>query len=344
MAEVMVFILAAGVIAVALLFAFINGFHDGCNVLATMVSSRSLPPRYALILGASSEFLGAIFLGRGVAKTVGLGILNIRFVTLWVVLAALLGAIIWNLITWYFGIPSSSSHALIGGLIGSGLAEAFFLGSHHLEVVNWISLGWIFVVLFISPPVGLLLGFLVTRLSFFLSRGASPKINRVFKILQVGSSFFIGLTHASNDAPKTMGVILMVLCILSLRKGVKVSFTVPGWVVYSSSFFLALGVLRVGWRIMRTVGTKIYRIRPIHGFGAQTGASIIILLSSLTGFPVSTTQIVNSSVMGAGASEKPKAVRWNVTRSILLTWIITIPLSALIAAGIYLLIRVLLII
>jgi len=276
MAEVMVFILAAGVIAVALLFAFINGFHDGCNVLATMVSSRSLPPRYALILGASSEFLGAIFLGRGVAKTVGLGILNIRFVTLWVVLAALLGAIIWNLITWYFGIPSSSSHALIGGLIGSGLAEAFFLGSHHLEVVNWISLGWIFVVLFIS--------------------------------------------------------------------GVKVSFTVPGWVVYSSSFFLALGVLRVGWRIMRTVGTKIYRIRPIHGFGAQTGASIIILLSSLTGFPVSTTQIVNSSVMGAGASEKPKAVRWNVTRSILLTWIITIPLSALIAAGIYLLIRVLLII
>lgn len=339
MAEVMTFIFASVVIGVALFFAFINGFHDGCNVLATMVSSRSLSPRYALILGALSEFLGAILLGRGVAKTVGLGILNVRLITLWVVLSALIGAILWNLITWWWGIPSSSSHALIGGLLGAALAESFFLKLSGIQVINWLNVGWIFMVLFISPPLGLLLGFLVTRFSFFLSKSASPKVNKLFKNLQVASSFFIGLTHASNDAPKTMGVILMVLSILSLKKGGNISFNIPSWVVYSSAFFLALGVLRVGWRIMRTLGTKLYRIRPIHGFGAQSGASLIILLSSLTGFPVSTTQIVNSSVMGAGASERPKAVRWSVIKGILLTWIVTIPASAFIAAGIYLLLR-----
>lgn len=276
MVELLILIFASVVIAVALLFAFINGFHDGCNVLATMVSSRSLSPRYALILGASSEFLGAILLGREVARTIGLGILNIRLITLWVVLSALIGAIIWNLVTWWWGIPSSSSHALIGGLLGSGLAESFFLNLSPTKVVNWVNVGWIFIVLFISPPLGMGLGFLVTRFSFFLSKGASPRINRVFKNLQVASSFFIGLTHASNDAPKTMGVIMMSLIIANLQKE-DVSFIIPSWVVYSSAFFLGFGVLRVGWRIMKTLGARLYRIRPIHGFGAQIGASLIIL-------------------------------------------------------------------
>jgi len=340
--EVTIFIFAGGIVVVAFLFAFINGFHDGCNVLATVISSRSLPSRYALILGASSEFLGAIFFGKAVAKTVGLRILNVELITLWVILTALMGAILWNLITWYWSIPSSSSHALIGGLLGAALAESFFLRSLSSEIIHWPSVGWIFIILFISPPVGLLLGFLFTRISFFLSRGASPRANRVFKNLQVASSFFIGLSHGSNDAPKTMGIILMVLSILSLQKGEKINFVIPNWVVWASAFFLSLGVLKVGWRIMKTVGKGLYRIRPIHGFGAQSGATFVILLSSITGFPVSTTQIVNSSVIGAGTAERPKAVRWNVMWNILLAWVITIPGSAVIAGGLYFLIRSLL--
>jgi len=341
MTEAVTFIFLAGVVAAALIFAFVNGFHDGSNVLATMISSRSLPSNHALILGASSEFLGAVLLGKKVAETVGFKILNLELITLWVVLTAIVGAILWDLITWWWGVPSSSSHALIGGLLGAAIAESFFLKFSSLKVIHWSNVGSIFIVLFISPPLGMGLGFFFTKLSFFFSKGASPKINRLFKILQTVSSFFIGLSHASNDAPKTMGIIVMALSIVSLQIGEKISFAIPGWVVWTSAFFLSFGILKVGWRIMRTVGKRLYRIRPIHGFGAQSGASFVILLSSLTGFPVSTTQIVNSSVIGAGAAERPKAVKWDIMLNIFLAWIITIPASAAIAGGIYSFIRLL---
>ena len=337
--DITVFILAAGVIISAFVFAFVNGFHDGCNVLATMVSSRSLSPRYALILGALSEFLGALFFGGAVAKTVGLGILNVQIITLWVVLAATLGAIAWNLITWYRSIPSSSSHALLGGLIGAVVAESFFLNYSSFEAIQWSKVAWVLFILVISAPIGLILGFLFTKLSFFLARGASPKANSVFKRLQILSSFFIGVSHGSNDAPKTMGLIMMALILVRPEKTPSISFIIPGWVLWMSALFLALGVLKVGWRIMRTVGTKLYKVRPIHGFGAQTSASLVIFISSVLGFPVSTTQIVNSAVVGAGSAERPKAVRWLLMKNILLTWLITIPGAAIIAAALYTLMR-----
>lgn len=342
MEYIFVLILATGLVAAALIFVFINGFHDGCNVLATMISSGALSPRYALVLGAGSEFMGALLLGRGVAKTISLGIVNPNLVSIWVIFAGLGGAISWNLITWWWGLPSSSSQALIGGLLGAALVELWVVGGYGWEVIYCYKVGLILLVLFISPVVGLSLGFLFTKLIFFLSREASPRINKFFRRLQILSSVFIGLSHGSNDAPKTMGVIVMSLVILKLYHFPDNNFIVPAWVVLACGVGIALGISRGGWRIMRTLGVKLYRIRPVHGFGAQTASALVIFLSSLAGFPVSTTQIVNSSVMGAGAADRPKAVRWGVIKEIFITWGVTIPGAAGIATLFYLLINSLL--
>lgn len=342
MEYIFVLILATGLVTAALIFVFINGFHDGCNVLATMISSGALSPRYALVLGAGSEFMGALLLGRGVAKTISLGIVNPNLVSIWVIFAGLGGAISWNLITWWWGLPSSSSQALIGGLLGAALVELWVVGGYGWEVIYWYKVGLILLVLFISPVVGLSFGFLFTKLIFFLSREASPRINKFFRRLQILSSVFIGLSHGSNDAPKTMGVIVMSLVILKLYHFPDNNFMVPAWVVLACGVGIALGISRGGWRIMRTLGVKLYRIRPVHGFGAQTASALVIFLSSLAGFPVSTTQIVNSSVMGAGAADRPKAVRWEVIKEIFITWGVTIPGAAGIATLFYLLINSLL--
>jgi len=334
----MEYVLAAAVIIIALFFVFTNGFHDGCNVLATMISSHALSSRYALILGTVSEFFGALFIGKGVARTIGEGILNPALISIWVIFAALAGAILWNLITWWWALPSSSSQALVGGLLGAALIEIFVLGGKMWQVIHWYNIIIILIVLFISPLIGLFLGFILTKLVFFLSRGASPKVNKLFRRSQILSSIFLGLSHASNDAPKTMGIIVMSLMILKICPPSQNTFTIPFWVVAVCAVSISLGVSRGGWRIMRTLGAKLYKIRPVHGFGAQVAASLVIYLSSLTGFPVSTTQIVNSSVMGAGAADRPKAVRWDVIKGIVIGWLLTLPGAGLIAASIYLLI------
>lgn len=334
----MEYILAAVVIVVALFFVFTNGFHDGCSVLATMISSHALSPRYALILGTVSEFFGALFIGKGVAKTIGEGILNPALISIWVLFAAIIGAILWNLITWWWALPSSSSQALVGGLIGAALIEIFFLGGKIWQVIHWHNIVIILIVLFISPLIGLFLGFILTKLVFFLSRGAAPKVNKFFRHSQILSSIFLSLSHASNDAPKAMGIIVMSLIILKIYTPSQSTFTIPFWIVAACAVGISLGVSRASWRIMRTLGAKLYKIRPVHGFGSQIASSLVVCLSSLTGFPVSTTQIVNSSVMGAGAADRPKAVRWDVIKGIVIGWLLTLPGAGLMAASIYLLI------
>lgn len=332
----MEYILAAAVILIALFFVFSNGFHDGSSVLATMISSHALRPRYALIVGAVSEFFGALFIGRGVAKTVGQGILNPELISIWVIFAALMGAISWNFFTWWRGLPSSSFQALMGGLLGAALVEVSLIGGQIQQVIHWHSVILVFLVLFTSPLIGLFFGFGFTKLTFILSRGASPKINEFFRHSQILSSIFLGLSHAGNDAPKSMGVIVMSLMVLKIYHFSENTFIIPLWVVVICAVGISLGISRGGWRIMKTLGARLYKIRPVHGFGAQITSSFVICLSSLTGFPVSTTQIVNSSIMGAGAANRPKAIRWNVIREILISWLFTLPGAGIIAVMFYL--------
>lgn len=333
----MPFILASMVAAVALIYAFINGFHDGGNVLATMVSSRALNIRYAFIIGAISEFIGAFFFGGAIAKTISTGIVNPYLISIGAILVGVTGAIIWNLITWWWGFPSSSSHALIGGLLGASIIDSLLTKGQVWQVIYWHNLIWILIVLFISPFIGLSIGFAFTKLMFFIGRGLSPRVNKTFKRLQVLSSIFIGISHGSNDAPKAMGIIIMSLILLEIYHPQE-TFVVPLWIILVCAFCFSFGVFKASRRLIRTLGIELYRIRPVHGFISQIGSAFIVGLSSLTGFPVSTTQIVNSSVMGVGAGHRIKAIRWGMVRSIFITWLVTIPGAAIIAILFYLLI------
>jgi PiT family inorganic phosphate transporter len=332
------FTIAILVVAVALFFDYCNGAHDSSNIVVTMVSSRAISPYWALMIAALFEFTGAYFLGTAVAETIGKGIVNPEIIKVTgsgiiIVFAALIAAISWNLFTWYFGIPTSSSHALIGGLLGA------FVVARGFSIVNWNRVAGIILVLVASPLAGLLLGFLFTRIVYFFSQWCSPRANALFKRLQLGASVLLALSHGTNDAQKTMGVITFSLVVLRLYHPPSRSLTIPRWIVVACAGTIALGILTGGWRIINTLGGKLYRIRAIHGLTAQSSSAIIIYAAAIFGFPVSTTQVVTSTIMGAGSAERPKGVRWEVIREILITWLVTIPVVAMLSMLIYLVIN-----
>jgi PiT family inorganic phosphate transporter len=316
------------IIFIALIFDFLNGFHDASNIVATMISSRAMSPRSALLISAVAHFAGPFLFGVAVAKTIGSEVVDPAAITSAVIIAALASAILWNLFTWYFGLPSSTSHALIGGLVGAVVVAAGF------STVNMDGLSKVLLALFLSPVLGLLLGFLIMKLIYFLARGASPRINTVFKRSQLGTSLALALSHGTNDAQKTMGIIAMAM----VTTGYVTEFQVPWWVVALSAAAISLGTAMGGWRLIETLGGKFYKIRPVHAFGSQLTSAGIILGAALLGGPVSTTQVVSSSIMGAGSADRVSKVRWHVARDIALAWLLTIPVSALLAAGIYLLV------
>jgi PiT family inorganic phosphate transporter len=312
-------------IATALFFDFLNGIHDSSNIVATMISSRAFKPQVALAVTAVAEFAGPFIFGVAVATKVGDEIVNSDLLTMETIAAALLGAIAWNLITWLFGIPSSSSHALIGGLIGAVILSA------GTVAVKWVGLVEVAAALFLSPILGFGVGFLLTRTIYFLARNASPKINLWFSHSQVVTAVSLALSHGANDAQKTMGVITMGLVIMGQISG----FVVPQWVVISSASAIALGTAFGGWRLIKTLGGKFYKIRPVHSFSSQLTSTAVIIGASLLGGPVSTTQVVSSAILGVGASERWGKVRWVVAKDILVAWLVTIPATGLISSLIF---------
>ncbi len=313
-------------LATAVVFDFLNGFHDSSNIVATLISSRALSPRSALALTAVAEFAGPFLFGVAVATTIGHEVVDPTAITSAVILAALSGAIVWNLITWYLGWPSSTSHALIGGLIGAvGLANG-------LSTIRLAGLEKVLVALFLSPLLGLLCGYLVLKALYFLTRGASPRVNSLFRRGQLLTSLALALSHGTNDAQKTMGMMAMAL----VTTGHAVQFHVPRWIIALSAGAIALGTALGGWRLIRTLGSRFYKIRPVHAFASQFTSAGVILGAALLGGPVSTTQVVSSAIVGVGAAERVSKVRWRVAQEIAMAWLLTIPLSALLAAGLYL--------
>lgn len=321
-------ILIIVLVALALIFDFLNGFHDSANVVATMISSRAMTPTAALVITSVGNFIGPFVFGVAVAKTIGQDVASPNSITISVVLAALLSASIWNLLTWYFGIPSSSSHALIGGIVGAVLIGS---GWGALKVEGLTLVG---VALFLSPVLGYILGQIAMRVSLWAVRNASPRANMFFKYGQIPTAFTLALSHGTNDAQKTMGIITMGLVVL----GYQSSFIVPWWVILTSATAIGIGTAAGGWRIIRTLGGKFYKIRPIHSFTSQLSSMLVILAASLVGGPVSTTHVVSSSIIGVGAAQRRSQVRWGVLGDILIAWFLTVPAAAGIAAGLYLLI------
>lgn len=313
------------VIALALIFDFLNGMRDAANIVATMISSRAFSPRTALGIAAVAEFLGPFLFGVTVARTIGDDLVQSEVLTLGVIAAALIGAILWNLITWYFGIPGSSSHALIGGMVGAVVTGA------SLDAIKMEGLSKVLIALFTSPLIGFLVGFLITRLIYFLVRGASPKINDFFKSSQLVTALAMAFSHGTNDAQKTMGIITLSLVI----GGVLPAFQVPFWVIAASAAAIAIGTSLAGWRLIRTLGGKFYKIRPLHSFATQLSSAGVILGASFFGVPVSTSQVVSSAIIGVGSAERASKVRWSVAEDIMTAWLITIPASGLLAAGAY---------
>jgi PiT family inorganic phosphate transporter len=309
-------------VGVAVLFDFLNGFHDSSNVVATIISSRAMSPLTALVLSAVAHFCAPFLFGVAVATTIGHDVVDPATITIGVILTALLSAIIWNLATWLVGIPSSSSHALIGGIVGAVGADA------GLSTIKIAGLEKVLAALFLSPVLGLLIGYLFMKLVLFLARGASPKINWLFKRLQTVTSLALALSHGTNDAQKTMGILTMGL----VTGGYLPHFIVPWWVVLVSALALSLGTVFGGWRIIRTLGGRIYRIRPIHGFTSQATSASVILGAALLGGPVSTTHVVGSAIIGVGSAERLSKVRWGVAGNIFTAWLVTIPVTALMAA------------
>jgi inorganic phosphate transporter, PiT family len=315
-----------GVIGLALAFDYVNGFHDTANAIATSVSTRALRPSHAIALSASANFVGALT-GTAVATTIASGLVDDAEVTLGVVAAALIGAILWNLFTWRLGIPSSSSHALIGGLLGASFAHAG-LASWNIEGI----LTKVLVPLITSPLIGFLLGGAAMVLLLNVFRRAHPKrINERFRRLQIGSATFMAFSHGSNDAQKTMGIITLAL----VTSGAIEEFHIPTWVILASATAISLGTAAGGWRIIRTMGSKVVKLDPVHGFAAETTAALVILGASRLGVPVSTTQVISSAILGVGAVTRFKSVRWIVARSIGVAWILTLPASAAIAGATY---------
>jgi PiT family inorganic phosphate transporter len=322
------------IFALAVSFDYINGFHDTANAIATSVATRAIKPEYAILLSATSNFVGALVFGVAVATTVGSNIVNDTVILgngSTVLMAALIGAIAWNLITWRLSIPSSSSHALIGGLIGGAWAAA---GS---DAVQWDQFAAkILVPLFSSPILGIVIGFglMVVILNLFVR--ANPRhMNDRFRKLQIVSATYMALAHGSNDAQKTMGV--MTLALFS-AKAIPEK-TVPVWVILMAATAMSFGTAAGGWRIMKTMGQRVVKLDPVHGFAAETTAASIIMVASHFGMPVSTTHVISTAIMGVGTSDRIKAVRWGIARSIVTAWILTIPATAVIAGMAYLLLH-----
>lgn len=329
------------VVVLALAFDYINGFHDTANAVATVVSTNVLPGRTAVILAAVCNFVGA-FIGVGVAKTIGGDITDPKSITQLVVGACLLAAIAWNLLTWYYGIPSSSSHALIGGLVGAAWCHHVLDGKGAGESI-WALLtskGVILTLkaLILSPLCGLIVGFLLMLMLIWLVRRLRPTtVNRGFRSLQLVSASFMAFSHGSNDAQKSMGIITLALVAyhVSQNPTQKPSMDVPFWVIFTCALAMAFGTASGGWRIMKTMGHRIIKLRPINGFAAETSASIVIMTATWLKAPVSTTHVISSSIMGVGASKRVSAVRWGVAKNMLVAWILTIPVTAATGAGVY---------
>jgi PiT family inorganic phosphate transporter len=322
------------IFALAIAFDYINGFHDTANAIATSVATRALKPEHAILLSATANFVGAIVFGTAVAGTIGSGIVQDNLILgegSTVLFSALLGAIAWNLITWRLSIPSSSSHALIGGLIGAAWAAA---GSGAVQWSNFA--GKILVPLFSSPVLGILIGFtfMVVILNLFVH--ANPTLmNDRFRKLQVVSATYMALAHGSNDAQKTMGIMTLAL----FSAGAIPGKAVPIWVILIAATAMSLGTAAGGWRIMKTMGQRVVKLDPVHGFAAETTAASIIMVASHFGMPVSTTHVISTAIMGVGTSDRIKAVRWGIARSIVTAWILTIPAAAIIAATSYLILH-----
>jgi PiT family inorganic phosphate transporter len=334
------------VVVLALAFDYINGFHDTANAVATVVSTNVLPGRTAVLLAAVCNFGGA-FVGVGVAKTIGGDIADPASITQLVVAAALVGAIGWNLLTWYYGIPSSSSHALIGGLVGAVWCHRVLAGVPAGDAA-WAlatSRGVVLTLaaLVASPVAGLLGGFTLMALLLWTVRNARPAVvNRTFRVLQLGSAGFMAVAHGSNDAQKSMGIITLSLAAYAAAADPGAgppNLAVPAWVIVSCATAMGLGTASGGWRIMKTMGHRIIRLRPIHGFAAETAAAVTILVATALKAPVSTTHVISSSIMGVGASKRVSAVRWGVAQNMMVAWVLTIPISATSAAAVYLVLR-----
>jgi inorganic phosphate transporter, PiT family len=316
--------LVAFIILVALAFDYINGFHDAANSIATIVSTRVLTPMQAVAWAAFFNFVAAFGFGVQVATTVGKGVVDTGVVDQWVILGALIGAIIWNLITWYYGIPSSSSHALIGGFAGAAVAKAGF----GALVPSGLAKIALFIVL--APVMGLVLGFLLMVATLWIFRSVRPsRVDGLFRRLQLLSAASYSLGHGTNDAQKTMGII----AILLFSGGyLGKEFYVPLWVILAAHAAIALGTLAGGWRIIRTMGMRLTKLKPVGGFCAETAGAVMLIGTAIGGIPVSTTQTIAGSIVGVGATQRLSAVRWGVAGNIVWAWILTIPLSAAIAA------------
>lgn len=312
-------------IALALIFDFLNGIHDSSNIVATMISSRAIRPRAALAMTALATLIAPFIFGVAVARTIGQDLIQPGAIQTNVIIAALIAAILWNLATWFFGIPSSSSHALIGGLVGAVMI-ATGIGAIRLE-----GLETVLIALFTSPLIGLVGGFLFMKLVIFFAQWTTPRVNTFFKKSQIATALALAFSHGTNDAQKTMGIITLGM----LTTGYLSSFAVPFWVIAASAGSIALGTALGGWRLIRTLGARFYKIRPVDGFCAQLTSTVVILGASLFGGPVSTTQVVSSSIMGVGAAHRVGKVRWGVAVDILAAWLVTIPATGLLAAGIY---------
>lgn len=316
-------------ILVALAFDFTNGFHDTANAIATSVSTRVLSPRFAILMAAILNFVGA-FISTNVAKTVGADVAQPSSLTPVVVMAALLAAISWNLFTWYYGLPSSSSHALFGGIIGAAVAGS----AAHFGVLNGGGILKIVLSLILSPAIGLMLAYVLGLGLLWLFRGFMPaQVTSVSRWLQRLSAAFVAFSHGSNDAQKTMGVITA--AVLTYQGSTATKFSVPDWVIILSATAIALGTSFGGWRIIRTMGMRIVKLRPLDGFAAESSSAAVIITASFLGLPVSTTHTIAGSIMGVGARHRLSAVRWGVARSMVIAWIMTGPITAVLAAVIY---------
>src|SRR5947209_12994968 len=316
-----------GLIATALIFDFLNGLHDAANSIATVVSTRVLQPQYAVMLAAFFNFVAFLFFGLHVAQTVGTGIVAAEVVDAAVIFGALMGAICWNLLTWWLGIPSSSSHALIGGLAGAAVTKAG-LGS-----IVWKGLGITAAAIFLSPMLGFFLALLlVLVVSWAFVRSTPSAVDNFFRSAQLVSAALYSLGHGGNDAQKTMGIIAVLLYSQGLLGE---TFYIPFWVILSCQAAMGLGTLVGGWRIVRTRGSRITRLHPVQGFCAEAGGAITLFLATYFGIPVSTTHTITGAIVGVGAARKTAAVRWNVASDVVLAWIVTLPAAALLGAAFY---------
>jgi PiT family inorganic phosphate transporter len=319
-------------ILLALLFDFFNGFHDSANAIATVVATKVLSPIKAVTMAAVFNLIGPLVFGTAIAAMIGKGIIDTSIVTVNLIFAALAGAVIWDLITWYLGLPTSSSHALVGGLIGAGIAASGVSSVHSIGVEK------IVLFMIISPIIGLIIGFIFALLIMRVFRKSHPsRINHYFRKLQLFSAAFYSLTHGTNDAQKTMGIIALLLVAEGISTPMdSTSFPIPFWVIISCASAIGLGTFFGGWRIVKTMAQKVTRLRPYQGFAAETSSGIVLAFMAHWGIPVSTTHVISSSIMGVGATNKLSAVRWGIARKIVGAWILTIPAAAIIAAATYL--------